>query len=182
MFEKKFVISFFNFCKHSKSAPFHTLIHSPHLITFPFSNFQLSLFISFTFLLKQKVKFSVEMKCEVASVNSELYFKIQFIDQNYYGLICSAGAIYIEAAIFRSPRSYRQWDTQLKVCLIKESDERRYDYEHNYYDKIIITWNIMLICNRFISCRPTSSTLRVIIHHVRAKWMISVHLLASFIW
>jgi hypothetical protein len=33
------VIKLYNFCKHSKSAPFHTIIHSPHLIPFRFLKF-----------------------------------------------------------------------------------------------------------------------------------------------
>jgi hypothetical protein len=48
MFKNKFVINLFNFCKHSKSAPFHTFIYSPHFIPYHFSVYSSHLNLSWS--------------------------------------------------------------------------------------------------------------------------------------
>ena len=61
VFKNKFVINLFNFCKHSKSAPFHTFIHSPHLIPFHFSVYSSHLYFSWSKKLKLKLKSPPEL-------------------------------------------------------------------------------------------------------------------------
>jgi hypothetical protein len=52
------VYNLFNFSKHSKSAPFHTFIHSPHFIPFHFSVYSSHLCFSWSKTIKLLTHFS----------------------------------------------------------------------------------------------------------------------------